>query len=1386
MRGHRLSLSGRLTLAAGLAVLLAAALAGPASASRYVAMGDSYSAGTGLPESDFDIDATCHRSSKAYGPLIKDALGAGNSFRFSACTGARTYHITGTAQHPDDPATPEPDYPPQADTLGPDTLDATISIGGNDAGFGDVLLQCGYPMVSCDGDIDTAQSYITNTLPGVLDGVYNRIRLRAPNARVGVLGYPRLFPADGDDCSAATFFSSGEIARLNQTADMLADTVRSRARAHGFTFVDSRPAFLGHAWCENEWINGLSNPTHKSYHPNAAGYQGFAGITRAALLAAPAPDFHRGANGRIAFTAGRDGNDEIYVANADGSHPVNLTGNPAADQAPSFSPDGMKIAFASNRGNADPENFDIYVMDWDGSDVHRLVGHAANDYDPAWSPNGEQIVFRGFREGDNEIFKINADGSPLWDGAAIHQLTDNDASDFLPSFSPDGAEIVFQRWSSAGGNEIYKMGANGQESSATNHGEINLTNNASAINDGAPQFSPDGSQIAFHSNRDGDFEIYTMGATGGTATKRTSNAADDRNPAWAPSGTQISFQSDRDGFQRVYTMTSSGGSQTRRTNGSGDDSSPSWQGDARAPESEITAAPPADSNQSSASFAFTSDELGSTFECRMGNGAWGSCVSPFSTGTLGDGAHIFSVRAIDPAGNVEGSPSQWAFSIDTQAKVSEITGGPAGPTNNGSPEFRFVSENPDVTFECRLVRGGVPDGWADCVSPWPAGSLTDGEYRFEVRGTDAVNNVEDPPQGIDFQVDTVAPNASLAAGPAQVGADPTPTFELTADEPGVSYECRLESATEPGNWQACDSPFQRTTPLDDGDWTFSVRATDLAGNLGPAAAGYQFTVDTEAPGSEITAAPGARHSSPDVSFEFGSADAGARFECRIDSLDEADWQHCESPFEATGLNHGQHEFQVRAIDQAGNAQPTPTSRQFGIDLSPNYAVTQRPTDPSASSRPTFGFSSDDPDAFFTCSLDGGPWEECATPYDPTLGGPGLADGRHTMEIRGTDSFGDTVQLDPVNWVIDTDSSTVTILSGPPSPDNSPSATFTVDPGRSGVTLMCKIDGWDWVACPGGVDDGEPRQVVFGDLLDASHELQVRADGPLSGPGAPVSYTWKIDTTPPPVAVTAGPRGRTATREATFEFGSGESGTSFECRLDEVAFSVCSSPRGLGTLADGQHRFEVRARDEAGNASAPAVRTWTVDTRGPAVTLTQVPAGGSAPGRVELGFESAEPGSAFSCRLDGGEWLPCRSPYPLDVRAGAHSFEVKAADDLGNEGEPDSHSWTARSQDKSRPAIQIKRRLKLGRKARVAIATVRCATECKLTAPRRVKVTSGRKSIKVPLVSPRRITGKGTVRLKVTGRLRRAVKLAPGRLKLTLRAASEAGSARSTARVTLRR
>ncbi|MDX6684070.1 MAG: hypothetical protein QOF26_861 [Baekduia sp.] len=259
------SIMRRLVGAVTVVCALSGGVTAAALADNYVALGDSYSSGTGTR--DYSLNSGCQRGPYAYPALIK-ADRPGTNLTFVACSGAKTGDVLAN----------------QVQSLSATTNIVTITIGGNDAGFSSVITKCAEPWpVNCDGDITNAQNYINNTLPGNLNSVYSQIKSRAPSARVVVLGYPRLFM--GVDCNAGTFFSTAEMTRLNQTADIMKTVISGRAAAYGFTFKDPIPAFTGHAVCSStEWLNGLSNPISDSYHPNRTGHKsGYEPLVRSVI-----------------------------------------------------------------------------------------------------------------------------------------------------------------------------------------------------------------------------------------------------------------------------------------------------------------------------------------------------------------------------------------------------------------------------------------------------------------------------------------------------------------------------------------------------------------------------------------------------------------------------------------------------------------------------------------------------------------------------------------------------------------------------------------------------------------------------------------------------------------------------------------------------------------------------------------------------------------------------------------------------------------------------------------------------------------------------------------------------------------------------------------------
>lgn len=237
-----------------------------AVAPQFVALGDSYSAGVGTRDKQDD----CYRSPYGYPALLADAYGLALSYQ--ACSGAVTADVANN----------------QLQALSSGTAYVAMTIGGNDAGFADVLTECAQPgwLSDCEEAIAEGNAIIANQLPGRYESLFGAIAAAAPNAKVAVGGYPWIF--NGEDCNLATFFSPSEQSALNDGSDNLDALIAAKAAGHGFSYVDPRSAFDGHAVCDDpEWINGLSNPIEESYHPNRDGNVGYAALFGPALTGSP-------------------------------------------------------------------------------------------------------------------------------------------------------------------------------------------------------------------------------------------------------------------------------------------------------------------------------------------------------------------------------------------------------------------------------------------------------------------------------------------------------------------------------------------------------------------------------------------------------------------------------------------------------------------------------------------------------------------------------------------------------------------------------------------------------------------------------------------------------------------------------------------------------------------------------------------------------------------------------------------------------------------------------------------------------------------------------------------------------------------------------------------
>ncbi|MEE3140985.1 MAG: hypothetical protein VX307_00175, partial [Chloroflexota bacterium] len=206
---------------------------------------------------------------------------------------------------------------------------------------------------------------------------------------------------------------------------------------------------------------------------------------------------------------------------------------------------------------------------------------AAGEGDGAWSPDGRKIAFVSERDGNSEIYVMNAGGS------GQTRLTFNDGEDRFPTWSPDGRYIVFTspRIGGPGTYDIHVLEVAKPNNADNQNPPMALTqagsSNAQMLVNGSPDWSPDGDRIAFTSSRERSFELYLMDTDGGNVTRITDNEHTDYLPQWSPEGKKIVFTVEKEGSQSVWVVGSDGNDLRRLTDDESNNGTASWSPDGK-------------------------------------------------------------------------------------------------------------------------------------------------------------------------------------------------------------------------------------------------------------------------------------------------------------------------------------------------------------------------------------------------------------------------------------------------------------------------------------------------------------------------------------------------------------------------------------------------------------------------------------------------------------------------------------------------------------------------------------------------------------------------------------------------------------------------------------
>ncbi|MFJ8581011.1 SGNH/GDSL hydrolase family protein [Micromonospora sp. NPDC093277] len=269
------------TVGALLAFTQPASAAVPAG--RYVALGDSYTAGPLIPA---QVDLNCLRSNRNYPSLVAASAGS-SSFADVSCSGATTNDILNSGSGQLGIATP-----PQLTAVTASTALVTVQIGGNDIGFSSILSDCAQASLSnplgspCKnrytaGGTDQLQTRINATAPKVTT-VLQAVHAAAPNARIVVIGYPAILPDSGNGCWPSVPIAYQDVPYLRAVEKSLNAMLATTAAANNATYADVYTPSIGRDACKSSgtrWVEGLIPQNSAApFHPNAAGEQGMATV----------------------------------------------------------------------------------------------------------------------------------------------------------------------------------------------------------------------------------------------------------------------------------------------------------------------------------------------------------------------------------------------------------------------------------------------------------------------------------------------------------------------------------------------------------------------------------------------------------------------------------------------------------------------------------------------------------------------------------------------------------------------------------------------------------------------------------------------------------------------------------------------------------------------------------------------------------------------------------------------------------------------------------------------------------------------------------------------------------------------------------------------------
>jgi hypothetical protein len=500
--------------------------------------------------------------------------------------------------------------------------------------------------------------------------------------------------------------------------------------------------------------------------------------------------------------------------------------------------------------------------------------------------------------------------------------------------------------------------------------------------------------------------------------------------------------------------------------------------------------------------------------------------------------------------------------------------------------------------------------FAACSSGDTFDVTTLGQHTFRVKAKDRAGNEDPSPAQQTWNVTALSLQTTILDKPAAQTRSTDASFTFECRFAGNIVACTFVCSLD-GQSAACDSP-KTYAGLAEGSHTFTVVATSTEDHLtDPSPASFTWTIDLTPPVTTITSPASDSVTGPQVTFAY-TANEDATFECDTGS----GFAPCDAAGFQKTMPGGSQTFSARATDVAGN-HGDPASVTWTVDAEgPVVTVTS----PLAVSGPggtlDFTFTDLSPPVTFRCDFGQG-FADCA-PGDRFSG---LSGGSHTVQIEGTDKWGNK-RTTPFTWTVDATGPTVNVITPLPGSTvpGTGSITWTV-PTADATRFVCTINGAP-VACSGSAFPY--------DLPSGNYTFEIVAfdefDNPSVSPPSVSTTTFTVDADAP-VVVAGAPSGVCVPVFIPFDTQPADDIVVFQCALDNGAFGACRDPGftfNQRTNANGPHVLRILATDTAGNQSQTVTVNFTVDLDGPLLSAVTPQTGATNTGSVTVQFSSNEP------------------------------------------------------------------------------------------------------------------------------------------------------------------